>query len=91
MPKPILTCWQQQRPSPKGDVDSQWLHDRAPTGPAKMRNVAIRAPIAPVASLNNKLVVSNLHYEITPKDLIVRFPISSRLSFSGIRSLIIQI
>lgn len=58
-------------------MDSQWLHDRAPTGPAKMRNVAIRAPIAPAASLNNKLVVSNLHYEITPKDLIVRFPFLS--------------
>jgi len=57
------------RPSPKADVDGQWQHDRAPTGPAKMRNAAIRAPIAPAASLNNKLVVSNLHYEITPKDL----------------------
>jgi len=61
------------RPSQKADVDSQWLHDRAPTGPAKMRNAAIRAPIAPAASLNNKLVVTNLHYEITPKDLISIF------------------
>jgi len=61
------------RASPKADVDSQWLHDRAPTGPAKMRNAAIHAPVAPAASLNNKLVVSNLHYEITPKDLISIF------------------
>jgi len=61
------------RPSPKADVDGQWLHDRAPTGPAKMRNATIRAPIAPAAALNNKLVVSNLHYEITPKDLISIF------------------
>ncbi|KAF8814982.1 hypothetical protein BYT27DRAFT_7081044 [Phlegmacium glaucopus] len=61
------------RPSPKADVDGQWLHDRAPTGPAKMRNAAIRTPIAPAASINNKLVVSNLHYEITPKDLISIF------------------
>jgi THO complex subunit 4 len=44
-----------------------------------MRNAAIRAPIAPAASLNNKLVVSNLHYEITPKDLTVRFSFLSLL------------
>ena len=86
MPKSILMRWQQQRPSPKADVDNQWQHDRAPTGPAKMRNATIRAPIAPAAALNNKLVVSNLHYEITPKDLIVRFP-----SFSNISLLIIKI
>lgn len=64
------------RPSPRTDLDGQWQHDRAPTGPAKMRNAAIRAPIAPTgpaASINNKLVVSNLHYEITPKDLISIF------------------
>jgi hypothetical protein len=58
---------------PSADVDGLWLHDRAPTGPAKMRNSVICAPIAPAASLNNKLVVSNLHYEITPKDLISIF------------------
>ncbi|KAF8155891.1 hypothetical protein B0H34DRAFT_715259 [Crassisporium funariophilum] len=60
------------RPAPRGDVEGQWLHDKAPTGPAKMRNAANRGPIAhaaPVASINSKLVVSNLHYEITPKDL----------------------
>jgi THO complex subunit 4 len=38
-----------------------------------MRSSSIRAPIAPAASLNKKLVVSNLHYEITPKDLISIF------------------
>ena len=87
--KPILTRWQQQRPSPNAEVDGQWLHDRAPADPAKMRNAGIRAPTTPAASLNNKLVVSNLHYEITPKDLIVRFSSLSLLSFSNICSLII--
>jgi len=61
------------RPAPRADVDGQWLHDRAPTGPAKMRNATTRAPTAPAASISNKLVVSNLHYEITPKDLISIF------------------
>jgi len=30
------------------------------------------APSGPAAATNNALLVSNLHYEITPKDLIVR-------------------
>ncbi|PFH50617.1 hypothetical protein AMATHDRAFT_144697, partial [Amanita thiersii Skay4041] len=46
-----------QRPARGGD--GVWLHDKAPAGPA--------------ASINNKIVVSNLHYEITPKDLVAIF------------------
>ncbi|PPQ96837.1 hypothetical protein CVT26_006006 [Gymnopilus dilepis] len=62
------------RPAARGNVDGQWLHDRAPTGPAKMRAPAANraAPVHP-ASVSNKLLVSNLHYEITPKDLIAVF------------------
>ena len=59
-----------KRPAPEG----QWLHDKAPTGPAKARNQPSRTPTAPsgpAAANNSVLLVSNLHYEITPKDLIV--------------------
>lgn len=64
-----------QRPATRGNVDGQWLHDKAPTGPAKGRAPATRGaapPTGPAASINSKLVVSNLHYEVTPKDLTVR-------------------
>jgi hypothetical protein len=66
-----------QRPVPRAVApEGQWLHDKAPAGPAKARNVPARTPIAPsgpaAAAINNALLVSNLHYEITPKDLIVR-------------------
>ncbi|KAG6888550.1 hypothetical protein C0995_007422 [Termitomyces sp. Mi166 len=52
------------RPETRGDVNGRWVHDKAPTGPRG--TVAVPAPIA---STNTKLLVSNLHYEITPKDL----------------------
>jgi THO complex subunit 4 len=47
-----------------------WLHDKAPGAPraANQANGHSKSE----ASLNSKLIVSNLHYEITPKDLIVR-------------------
>jgi THO complex subunit 4 len=66
-----------QRPVPRTAApEGQWLHDKAPTAPAKARNVPARTlvpPSAPAAATNNNaLLVSNLHYEITPKDLIVR-------------------
>ncbi|PPQ78630.1 hypothetical protein CVT25_010594 [Psilocybe cyanescens] len=60
------------RPAARGPADGQWVHDKAPTGPARGRapvnRVAPPAPSGP-AGINNKLLVSNLHYEITPKDL----------------------
>ncbi|KAF8962539.1 hypothetical protein BDZ97DRAFT_1824155 [Flammula alnicola] len=63
------------RPTTRADVDGQWLHDKAPTGP-RGRTTAIRGvapPTGPAAGINNKLLVSNLHYEITPKDLTAVF------------------
>lgn len=56
-----------QRPEPRSD--GMWLHDKAPgvstvTSQSNGHNKA-------EASLNSKLIVSNLHYEITPKDLTV--------------------
>lgn len=53
------------------------MHDKAPTGP-RGRTTAPRGsavPTGPAAAVNSKLLVSNLHYDVTPKDLIVRaFP-----------------
>ncbi|KAG6919844.1 hypothetical protein DXG01_000349 [Tephrocybe rancida] len=55
---------------PRGDADAQWVHDKAPTGPRadQGRSKAVAIPAA-IVSANSKLLVSNLHYEITPKDL----------------------
>ncbi|RDB29947.1 THO complex subunit 4-A [Hypsizygus marmoreus] len=63
------------RPTTQGDADGQWLHDKAPTGPrADLSSATGRSRLAPTpAALNSKLVVSNLHYEITPKDLTAIF------------------
>ncbi|KAF8636893.1 hypothetical protein AX17_003145 [Amanita inopinata Kibby_2008] len=55
------------RPASRG-VDGKWLHDKAPADPS---NGASRPP--PTAAVNRKIVVSNLHYEITPKDLAAIF------------------
>ncbi|KAI9569886.1 hypothetical protein HD554DRAFT_2019684 [Boletus coccyginus] len=56
---------------PRGS-DGAWLHDRAPLSSSKGNNgITPTAPSA--AALNTKLVVSNLHYEITPKDLVSIF------------------
>ncbi|KAF8635400.1 hypothetical protein AX15_000400 [Amanita polypyramis BW_CC] len=52
------------RPAARG-ADGRWFHDKTPTGPA---NRAVRPPPP-----NSKIVVSNLHYEITPKDLAAIF------------------
>ena len=45
------------------------MHDKAPGMPVSVVNSTHNAPSRP--SINTKLVVSNLHYNITPKDLIV--------------------
>ncbi|KAG1718743.1 uncharacterized protein EDB91DRAFT_559255 [Suillus paluster] len=50
---------------PRGS-DGHWVHDRAPLQSAKSN--------APASTPSNtKLIVSNLHYEITPKDLVSIF------------------
>ncbi|KAF9051494.1 hypothetical protein BJ165DRAFT_1449125 [Panaeolus papilionaceus] len=67
------------RPSPRPNVNGQWLHDKAPTGPARgriapnpIRKAMAVTPAIP-AGMNNRLRVSNLHYEVTPKDLMSIF------------------
>ncbi|TFK32027.1 hypothetical protein BDQ12DRAFT_739648 [Crucibulum laeve] len=57
------------RPAARGDVDGQWVHDKAPTGPSSSFAGRKAPPTNPASVLNTKLLVSNLHYEITPKDL----------------------
>ncbi|KAH7913321.1 hypothetical protein BJ138DRAFT_1002621 [Hygrophoropsis aurantiaca] len=50
--------------------DAAWVHDRAPltSVPAQKHN-----PVVNGNTLNTRLVVSNLHYEVTPKDLMSIF------------------
>ncbi|KAF9225710.1 hypothetical protein BS17DRAFT_794617 [Gyrodon lividus] len=56
---------------PRGS-DGAWLHDRAPLSSAKGNDTtALATGVTNVP--NTKLVVSNLHYEITPKDLVSIF------------------
>ncbi|KAI9067004.1 RNA-binding domain-containing protein [Trametes sanguinea] len=51
---------------PRGS-DGQWLHDKAPGVP---RALQTNAPSRPSGGLTNtRIIVSNLHYEITPQDL----------------------
>ncbi|KAG1776768.1 hypothetical protein EV702DRAFT_1106335 [Suillus placidus] len=50
---------------PRGS-DGHWVHDRAPLQSAKANTPANTGSTA-------KLIVSNLHYEITPKDLVSIF------------------
>ncbi|RDX47282.1 RNA-binding domain-containing protein [Lentinus brumalis] len=50
---------------PQGS-EGQWLHDRAPGVPRAVQNTVAR-PTNGVT--NTRIVVSNLHYEVTPKDL----------------------
>ncbi|KAJ6470580.1 hypothetical protein C8R47DRAFT_754784 [Mycena vitilis] len=62
------------RPAPRANVDGQWLHDMAddknttnhtPTGRPRLVGVAVGP--------STRLVVNNLHYEISPKDLTAIF------------------
>jgi len=55
------------RPATRG-ADNKWLHDKAPAGPANGASKPV-----PAAAINSKIAVSNLHYEITPKDLAAIF------------------
>ncbi|KAI0246661.1 hypothetical protein BJV78DRAFT_1286191 [Lactifluus subvellereus] len=52
--------------------DNVWVHDRAPGAP---RTATQSHDLS--AQPSNKLIVTNLHYEITPKDLTVYFAILS--------------
>ncbi|KIJ62187.1 hypothetical protein HYDPIDRAFT_176708 [Hydnomerulius pinastri MD-312] len=56
---------------PRGS-DGPWLHDRAPFASVKGNNAPPAATTVTNVP-NTKLVVSNLHYEITPKDLVSIF------------------
>ncbi|KAJ7185750.1 hypothetical protein C8R46DRAFT_1061625 [Mycena filopes] len=62
------------RPAPRGNIDAQWVHDMAdgnnkhvPRGPAGPRTPGMDA------GPSTRLVVTNLHYEISPKDLTAIF------------------
>ncbi|EGO03738.1 hypothetical protein SERLA73DRAFT_175356 [Serpula lacrymans var. lacrymans S7.3] len=61
---PIRSDRNQKPYSRPRNSDGPWLHDRAP-----LSSLAAAIP----TSANTKLVVSNLHYEITPKDLVSIF------------------
>ncbi|KAI8976729.1 RNA-binding domain-containing protein [Trametes punicea] len=55
-------------PRPRG-ADGQWLHDKAP-GVPRTPQAGASARSSPAGGvMNTRIVVSNLHYEITPKDL----------------------
>jgi THO complex subunit 4 len=63
-----------QRPqAPRPNIDGQWVHDMADDDNAHLNGTGNRPRIAAVvAGPSTRLVVTNLHYEITPKDLTVR-------------------
>ncbi|KAI0720698.1 hypothetical protein C8T65DRAFT_632475 [Cerioporus squamosus] len=57
------------RPAPAArpqGAGGQWLHDKAPGVPRAVQNTVAR-PTNGVT--NTRIIVSNLHYEVTPKDL----------------------
>jgi len=61
------------RPAPRGNIDAQWVHDMADGN----KNHGPRSPAGPrspgAAGPSTRLVVTNLHYEISPKDLTAIF------------------
>ncbi|EKM77399.1 hypothetical protein AGABI1DRAFT_115306 [Agaricus bisporus var. burnettii JB137-S8] len=63
------------RPTASRAPEGQWLHDKAPGSnidiPRTSRPTA--GGTTPSAAPTDKILVSNLHYEITPKDLNVIF------------------
>jgi len=62
------------RPAPRASADGQWVHDMHDVAPNSLNGRA-RAPGAlnSVSVPSTRLVVSNLHYEISPKDLTAIF------------------
>ncbi|KAJ7100100.1 hypothetical protein B0H15DRAFT_818687 [Mycena belliarum] len=61
------------RPAPRASADGQWLHDLAPGTPGARARLAVPGSLGAPSIPNSKLVVSNLHYEISPKDLTAIF------------------
>ncbi|KAJ6487783.1 hypothetical protein C8R45DRAFT_256549 [Mycena sanguinolenta] len=62
------------RPLPRANIDGQWLHDMADDDNTAFNSTANPRPrLAGVAGPSTKLIVTNLHYEITPKDLTAIF------------------
>ncbi|ESK90229.1 tho complex subunit 4-a-like [Moniliophthora roreri MCA 2997] len=61
-----------RKPYSRPNVNEQWVHDKAP-GVKSNNNLnnsnTARLPSSVNTAGNTKLLVSNLHYEITPKDL----------------------
>ncbi|KAJ7247881.1 hypothetical protein B0H12DRAFT_1124416 [Mycena haematopus] len=59
------------RPSPRANIDGQWLHDMADDDNTSFNGNGNSRPrlAAAVGGPSTKLVVTNLHYEISPKDL----------------------
>ncbi|KAI0366815.1 RNA-binding domain-containing protein [Pilatotrama ljubarskyi] len=51
---------------PRGS-EGQWLHDKAPGVPRAVQATETARPAGGV--MNTRIIVSNLHYEVTPKDL----------------------
>lgn len=67
----VLNALLYQRPSSR-TTEGLWVHDKAPGVPSAVLNTASR-PTG--AIIDTKLVVSNLHYNITIKDLVVCLPL----------------
>ncbi|KAJ7760791.1 hypothetical protein B0H14DRAFT_2973416 [Mycena olivaceomarginata] len=60
--------------APRPNIDGQWVHDMADDDNAHLNGTGNRPRIAAVvAGPSTRLVVTNLHYEITPKDLTAIF------------------
>ncbi|GJE96555.1 RNA-binding domain-containing protein [Phanerochaete sordida] len=67
------------RPAPRPRrSDGDWVHDKAP-GAAPARQNAPAVASTGGAAPNTKLQVSNLHYEVTPRDLTQVFGIMGTL------------
>ncbi|EIW55221.1 RNA-binding domain-containing protein [Trametes versicolor FP-101664 SS1] len=54
-------------PRPRASPEGQWLHDKAPGVPRAVQANATSRPAGGIT--NTRILVSNLHYEVTPKDL----------------------
>ncbi|KAJ7666033.1 hypothetical protein DFH06DRAFT_265277 [Mycena polygramma] len=62
------------RPAPRPNVEGQWLHDMADDNNTTNHTSTARPRLAGVAAgPSTRLVVTNLHYEISPKDLTAIF------------------
>ena len=59
-----------KRPTPRRSSDGEWLHDKAPNTSVPKKSLPGKAN-TPGTVNNAKLVVSNLHYEVTARDLTV--------------------